>query len=219
MALFTDYDGLAQAVKTWCARSDTTFSNQIPTFVAFMEQRLYSGSGEGQSDPLFCDPLNAPEQETTATVTLTNGIGTLPTDVVTIRSLTRSNDIVGLGFMSPRQWAVKDADLSSGDPAFYTIEGSTLKVTPTYTGDLSLLYYKRFTSIGPENSSNTLLTTYPLVYLSGTLFEAFSFMQETELAMGHFARYRAHIAGINTSAQQRRFGGGPLKIRTRQAMP
>jgi hypothetical protein len=219
VALFTDYDGLAQAVKTWCARSDTTFSNQIPTFVAFMEQRLYSGSGEGPSDPLFCDPLNAPEQETTATVSLTDGVGTMPSDVVTLRTITRANDMVGLEFMSPRQWAVKDADLDTGDPAFYTIEGTSLKVTPSYTGDLSLFYYKRFTTIGPENTSGALLTAYPLIYLSGTLFEAFSFMQEPELAVQHFARYRAHVAGINTSANQRRFGGGPIKIRTRQGMP
>jgi|GEM_PF-1147853 len=219
MALFTDYDGLAQAVKTWAVRQDTTFSNQIPTFVAFMEQRLYAGSGEGPTDPLFCDPLTSPEQETTGTVTVTDGVGTLPTDVVSIRTVSRANDIVGLEFMSPRQWAAKDADLATGDPAFYTIEGTAIKVTPTYTGSISLLYYKRFDALGPENTTNELLTAYPLLYLSGTLFEAFSFMQDADLAVQHFTRYRAHIAGINTSAHGRRFGGGPLKIRTRQGMP
>jgi hypothetical protein len=219
MAIFTDYDGLAQAVKTWCARSDTTFSNQIPTFVAFMEQRLYSGSGEGPADPLFCDPLKAPEQETSATVAVTSGVGTLPTDISTIRAITRSNDLSGLEYMTPRQWAIRNAEVSGGDPAFYTIEGSSLKVTPSYTGNLTLLYYKKFPTIGTENTTGTLLTAYPLLYLSGSLFEAFSFMQEDQLAVQHFARYRAHIAGINTSAHGRRFGGGPLKIRTRQGMP
>lgn len=216
---FTDYNGLAQAVKTWAARSDTTFSNQIPTFVAFCEQRIYSGSGEGMSDPLYCDPLNAPEQETTATVTVTDGTGALPTDVVSIRAVTRSNDLVGLEYMTPRQWAIRNAQSSSGSPAFYTIEAGNIKLVPSYTGSISVLYYQKFATINVTNTTGALLTAYPLLYLSGTLFEAFSFMQEDTLAVQHFARYRAHVAGINTTANARRFGGGPKKIRTRQGMP
>jgi hypothetical protein len=219
----SDYNSLATAIKTWCARTTSTaFNNQIETFVSLAEQRMWNGSGSGPSDPLFCDALNAPELETEATVTMVAGVGTLPSDVSTLRLIKRDGDTVGLDYLPPKQWAIRD-NLPTGitdQPAYYTIEQNvTLKVTPSYDGDLTILYYKRDTAVSSVNTTSTTLTTYPMLYLSGCLFEAFSFMQEEALAMGHFARYRAILSGINSSIASVRYGGGPLKVRPRSRMP
>lgn len=219
----SDYNSLATAIKTWCARTTSTaFNNQIETFVALAEQRMWNGSGSGPSDPLFCDALNAPELETEATVTMVAGVGSLPADISTLRLIKRANDTTGIDYLPPKQWAIEDALPvgSTGNPAYYTIEQNiNLKVTPSYDGDLTILYYKRDTALTSVNTSNTTLTTYPLVYLEGCLFEAFSFIQEVDLAMGHFARYRAIVSGLNSSIASVRYGGGPLKIRPRSRMP
>jgi hypothetical protein len=182
---------------------------------------MWNGSGSGPNDPLFCDALNAPELETTTTVTMVAGVGTLPADVSTLRLIKRDNDQVGIDYLPPKQWAIRDAQpTGTNDPAYYTLEGNVaLKVTPSYDGDLTIIYYKRDTPVTSVNTSNTTLTTYPLVYLEGCLFEAFSFIQEPELALGHFARYRAIVAGLNSSIASVRFGGGPLKVRPRSRMP
>lgn len=219
----SDYNSLATAIKTWCARTTSTaFNNQIETFVALAEQRMWNGSGSGPADPLFCDALNAPELETTATVAMVAGVGSLPADVSTLRLIRRSGDTVGLDYLPPKQWYIRD-NLPIGitdQPGYYTIEQNvSLKVTPSYDGNLTVLYYKRDDALTSVNTSNTTLTTYPLVYLEGCLFEAFSFIQEPDLAMGHFARYRAIVAGINSSIASVRFGGGPLKVRPRARMP
>jgi len=217
----TDYGSLATSIKTWTARSDTTFSNQIETFIALHEQRMYNGSGEGPSDPLYCDALNAPELETDATVTITSGVGSVPDDASTVRNIRRSSDLEPLGYMTPSQFAAYEADPSNtgNDPRFYTVETGNLKVSGAYTGDVTVFYYKKLDGISASNPTNAILTAYPLVYLQGCLFEAFSFLQEPELAVGHFARYKAIVAGLNASSNSVRFGGGPLKIRTRQPMP
>jgi hypothetical protein len=183
---------------------------------------MWNGSGSGPSDPLFCDALNAPELETSATVTMVAGVGTLPSDVSTLRLIKRAGDTVGINYLPPKQWAIRDnLPISITDqPGYYTIENNvSLKVTPSYDGDLTILYYKRDTPVTSVTTSNTTLTTYPLIYLEGCLFEAFSFLQDESLAMGHFARYRAIVAGVNSSIASVRYGGGPLKIRARQRMP
>jgi len=215
----TSYNDLKAAIQVWVARSDSTFGNQVETLIGFHEQRMYNGSGEGPTDPLFCDPLRVPEIETTATVTIASGVGTVPTDAVAIRTITRDSDLVGLEYMTPRQWALRDSENSGGDPGYYTAEAGQLKITPSYDGDITVAYYKKFTAISVDNQSNAVLTAYPLVYLTGCLFEAFSFLQEPDLALGHFARYRSMVAGINQGANAVRYGGGPLRIRTRQGMP
>ena len=217
----SDYNSLAAAIKTYCARnSSSAFTNSIELFVVMAEQRFWNGSGADVNDPLYCEPLNAPELETTATVTMTDGLGDLPTDISSLRAVRRAGDDVGLDYLTPQRWAAKDAEpQTSGDPAWYTIEGSTLKVTPSYTGSMSVLYFKRDTPLTSVTATNSILDKYPMLYFQSCLFEAFSFLQDTEAAMGHFARYRAMVAGINSSASSVRFGGARLKIRTRQGMP
>lgn len=215
----TTYNDLAAEIRAWSARSDSTFSARIETFVALHEERMYNGAGANAKDPLFCDGLSAPEQETEFSVSVTNGVGAVPAAISTARTVKRDGDLVGLDYMSPRQFARRNSEPTGGDPGYYTQENGLLKITPSFTGTIQCDGYKKFPTISVENQSNILLVTYPLLYLSGCLFEAFSFMQEVELAMGHFARYRAQVSGINQSANSVRFGGGPLRVRTRQAMP
>ena len=53
-----------------------------------------------------------------------------------------------------------------------------------------------------SNTTNTILTLYPLLYLTGCLFEAFSWTQDIDLATGHFARYKAKSTGAGTVAKE-----------------
>lgn len=215
----SDYNSLAAEIKAWAARSDPAFSNRIETFIAFTEQRIYNGQGE-PGDALYCPALNAPEMETDWIVTFTNGVADVPGDMSTMRTIRRAGDDVGLDYLPTKQFWIRDAEANTTlNPAYYTIEQGKIYVTPSYSGDLQILYYKKFDAISSDNPTGTLITKYPLLYLSGCLFEAFSFMQEADLAMGHWARHKSQIAGINASADSVRFGGGPLKVRVRNALP
>ena len=159
--------------------------------------------------------------EITSVLAVVNGTVAMPTDSSSIRTITRDGDRTGMTFMDPRQFHIRNQDTAADiNPTYYTVDaGQMLKFDAAYTGNVNVTYYKQFPALGPTNLTNTILTKYPLLYLSGCLFEAFSFCQEPELAMGHFQRYKAQVAGINDSANSVRFGGGPLRIRVRNPMP
>jgi len=217
MAIAT-YNDLAAAVKTWCARSDSAFSNQIETFVALHELRMYNGSDDNNG-PLQCDPLMAPEIEKQGTVTFAAGVAPLPAGVSTVRFLGRPGDRVGIDYMTPRQFDLLDANSSGGDVQAFTVKGANIYVTPSFDGPFNIIYYEVQPAISSSNPSNVLLTNYPLIYFHGVMHEAFAFMQATDLAMAQFARYKAAVTGVNISIRGVRYGGTPLRIKPRNAIP
>lgn len=218
MAVISDYNNLSTAIKQWCARSDSTFSNQIEAFVGFAELRMNNGQGE-VNGPLQCDALNAPEMEVVATLPVVAGVATMPADGASVRTITRDGDMVGMTYLNPRQFHVRTQSPANDIvPTYYTIVAGLIRFDAAYTGNVNLSYMKQFPALSPTNLTNTILTKYPLLYLSGCLFEAFSFCQEPDLAIAHFTRYKAQVAGINDSANSVRFAG-PLQIRSRRPMP
>lgn len=206
MALITDYDSLVAEVKAYMARSDSTFSNRFPMFVALAEDRIYNGSGE-PGEALYCAPLRVKQMEYETTVTLTGGEGTLPDDILIPRKVTRATDTIGLTFKALKDFETYLAGTQAGTPGYYTVEGLTIKIAPSWDGDLSVSYYKRLTAISADNKTGDLLTAYPLLYFTGTMFEAFSFLQDAEMAVSWFAKYKASLDGINRSASAFRMPG------------
>lgn len=210
-----DYDTLKSEVQAWTGRSDSTFANRFPVFVKLAEDRIYLGHGTSPSDPLWSEPVRSKIMETTGTVAMTAGDGSLPDDCLGIRRVTRASDQVGLDYMSPDQLQLRLARNSGGDPGYYSVEGTTLRVAPVYTGDLTLLYFKRFDTVGPSNIDGAMIIEHGEVYFCATMFEAFSFMQEIDLATAWLARYRSAVGAINQAAQDLRYAGRRLRIHAR----
>lgn len=215
-----DLNSLSASIKTWCARTQSSsFNSQIETFVAMAEQRMREGAGKDRSDPLFCEPLRAPELETSVTVTTdASSRAALPTDITSLVAVTRSSDKLGLDYLPPKDYA-RRLTVGGPLPGYYTVEGMTLKVAPAYQGDLTVSYVAQVPALTVSAPTNAILTAYPLLYLEGCLHEAFSFIQDRDAAMGHFARYRAMVEGVNGSSNRVRYGGGPLRMRLGRASP
>jgi len=213
-----DYSTLVASIKSWCARSDSTFSAQIPTFIGIGEERIYDGAGEpGQPD--YSPPLRTKAMEATGTVTLTDGAGTLPSDALAVRKIYRPGDAAGITYVTPERWAAISQGTGSGVPVYYTVEGSTIKVVPSSSGEtLNLLYCKRWPAITTGNPTGPVLAAHGYIYLEAALFEAFSWMQEVELALGHAARCRSMVQGANKTAGAMRYPG-PLRVRHRVPIP
>lgn len=220
MVQITDYDTLAATVKTWCARSDTKFSAQIPTFVSLTEDRIYHGLGDDHSDPLYSAPLRAPKMELSITVALVDGVATLPSDFLEARRINRSGDRNGIEYLPPQRFSLEGEYLSLGSlPLYYTTEAETLKVIPTYTGNVQMLYYRKFPAITDGNKVGTLITNYGNLYFSSGMHEAFSWMQEPELALGHIVRYRSQVAGLNRTNHKTRHPGQRHRVHMRSYIP
>lgn len=213
----TEYDSLVAAIKVWCARSDSVFSAQIPNFIAMAEDRIYDGYGT-IGDPAFSPPLRSKPMEVTATVTMTSGVGPVPTDALSIRKLYRATDQVGITYIAPERWSTINAGVGSGTPVYYTIEAGSIKVVPANSDNLSALYYKRDAAITTGNKNGTVIAAHGVIYLEAALYEAFSFTQAVDLALAHAARCRSLIQGANKTANALRTAG-PLRVRHRQAIP
>ena len=210
----TTYDSLVAEVKAWTARSDSTFSNRFPSFVQMVEDRIYNGSGN-PGDPLYSPPLRTRAMETTAEITITDGVGTLPADPVDLRGLTRAGDDTGLTYAEPASFKTMDVNAGAGFPYYYTVEGNTLRVSPSWTGTLTASFTKRLAAITQENQTGELIGLHGLLYFNACMFEAYSFMQEPDLALAWLAKYRSMLDGLNRVASSTRTTATRTRIRAR----
>jgi len=212
-----DYPSLQTEISVWLARTDSVITARVPTFIEAADARIYDGGDEPGSE-LYTPPLRTTAMETIATVTMTDGVGALPSDHLETRRLLVSGGTIGLTFLAPERFAEMAAVAGAGGPYYHTVEAGSLKVYPAYTGDLSLSYYARYPVLSVDAPTNPIATAHGAIYLAGALFEAFTFLQKMDLALGHLAKMRSLIKGANATAQAQRFAG-PLRVRSRLALP
>lgn len=209
------YSDLLAASQSWAGdRTDADFTGQFPNFLMLAEARIY----EGGDDIVPSDPLRSKVMDIATTIVMTNGSGDLPDDVLDVRKIYREPERKdGLEYLDPMDFELFAATYTTGDPSRYTIEGETLRVAPSYTGDLKFGYWQRPVPLTVSTPINPVLTDHPGIYLTAVLFEAFSWMQEIELAQGHLARLKSQIAGANRVARDLRLPG-QLRMRSARAI-
>lgn len=185
------YAELEQAIQDWAIRTDTAFTNQIPEFVALAEERIYYGNEHEESDPLRARAI-----EVETTITMTAGVGPLPSDYLEMRALTRDNDPVGLDYLPPHQFeAIKTELTGTGVPGYYTVKASNVEIAPGWTGTLDALYYQRLPVL--TTGTNAILTAHPNLYLWASLVEAMQFVGN-EKKQGDFGRrYNGSVSAVN----------------------
>lgn len=208
------YDDLVAKVKDWCARTDSNFSAQIPDFIGCAEQRIFYGFGDTR-EPMYSPALRSRDIETNGTITMSNGEGSLPSDFLDMRVLSRANDTVGFKGTVPRDFRPLSNQLTGTNPYLSTIEGNTLKVVPSYSGQLSILYWAKPAALTSSNQSNTVLSNSPAIYLHATLIEAFDYMRDTGQSQTHLLKLIGFIKGANKTDHNARYSAGTNRIRTR----
>lgn len=212
-----DYGTLRSAVLSYAARSDSVFTAMFPTFVALTEARLYDGAGK-VGDDVYSPPLRSRAMEVSTTITITNGVGTWPENVLAVRKLFRDGDTEGLSYMPPERLAIElERYPSTGFPLYFTTQGSTLAVAPSTDTTLTLDYYGKYPAVTDTNTAGPLIVAHGLIYLELCLFEAFAWMQEVELAVQHLAKGRSMIEGANGRAMTARMPG-PMRVRPRRVI-
>lgn len=154
------------------------------------------------------------EFESTATVTITSGSGTLPTGFVGMRSIYWEGDEdYPLVYVTPAQYDAYRS-LGTSDPWVYTISGSTIRTAPMNSGSAVMTYSARFTALSDSNTSNSLLTDFPDAYLYGTLKHVCVFTQDSQSMQTYGVLFNAACDRIDTNNQARTFAG-PLTVRAR----
>jgi hypothetical protein len=192
MAL-ADYAQLQDAIKGWLwDRED--LAGRVPEFIAFAEAD-------------FNDELRVGPMELSATVTLTNGAGPLPSDYLAWRRvMTQDSPVRVLEFADPA-WAEDHFTARAAEPAWhFTISGSTIKTYPTSVPNLTLLYYQKIPPLSSSNVSNWLLTRKPQAYIYGALIHAAPFLDDDDRLQTYAALRKAALASLRDADVVGRYG-------------
>jgi len=190
---------LQTEVIDWSYRTD--LDSRIPNFIALCEADLQ----------VRCKLVDF---EASSTVTLTDGVGTLPTGFSGMRAVYWSGDVTKpLKYVTPDRYDALQNE--TGDGVFYTLTGSSIKVSPPGSGDVVMTYKARFTPLSNTYPTNVLLTNYPDAYLHGTLLQLRTFCKDRQGMADELALYEAAVKRIEIDNNQRKYAGSTLEVKPR----
>lgn len=179
------YAELQTAVADYLARSDLTA--RVPDFITLAESR-------------FNHSLRTRDMETSSSVTMTDGSGSLPSDYLEWISATwvgtRTQD---LHYAEPDSEEWRFRYRAGGDPSMFSIIAGTLKLKPVVTGNVTLVYYSSIPALA-SNSTNWLLTRAPDLYLYTALAESYIFTKNAVGAQAMLALADGALAAANLDA-------------------
>lgn len=150
----------------WLDRTD--LSARLPEFIALWEAHVNR-------------KLRQRQQTTSATLTVTAGTATLPTDYLKWKRVTWSGSPTrNLEYVTPEYLATYNAAQISGPPTYFTIEGTSLKVAPLDNTSLSFLYAQKVPALSVSATTNWMLTEHPDAYLFGSLTMAATLTEDAD---------------------------------------
>lgn len=186
-----NFGDVKSAIKQW-AKRDSLTDSILTDFVTLTESILNYGERD-DSGGYRVNPLRVRDMETTATVTVSSGSGSLPSDYLEMIKVTDPGDTTrDIKYAAP-DWI--DENFPTGQdatyPDFYTIRGSTL-ICPITVG---ITYYEKIDTITTSDSTtNWLLTKAPNAYLYGGLMQ-YSIYDKNPEATGGYRTLMANALG------------------------
>jgi len=194
---------LKTAAANWLDRSDLT--DRIPEFIALAEAR-------------FNRLLRTRDMETVSTA-ISTVAGTreysLPTGFVQMKEFHLTTDpLTPLAYITPEMMTRLWAGSSSGKPEVFTVIADNVRLGPSpdavYT--TSMLYYKTFTALSDDATTNDMLTNNPDVYLYGTLLEAEPFIMNDARVPLWLQAFEKAINDIQNQDNKDRHSGSQLRV-------
>lgn len=198
------YANLKEEVIDWSHRDDMDL--RIDTFIDLAESEMFANDFE---------PLQVIGQETTATATMDSTTPSrflaLPDRYQSMRKvslLVTNGDPYEIPYQTPMQM-----DVSSivGYPLFFTITDQIeFDRNPDQDYTIELKYIADFVPLSASNTTNTILTNHPTIYLFGTLWALFEWTEEPEKAQMYYSRFIKAIRGANKKADMGKYGPAPV---------
>ena len=195
------YSTLKTAVQDYLQVSETTFTNQLPTFIQEAENRIFK-----------LVQLPKQSKNVQGSLSTNNRFLATPTDFYAPFSLAviSSNTYDYLDFKHPsfvKEYA--PTSTTSGDPTYYTLfDDTAFEVAPVpdadYTVELHYLYKPVSLTSGSDSGTTFLSTDYPDALLYGTLVEGAVFLKEPLDVVAQFeGRFKEAVARMKTLSEGR----------------
>lgn len=192
-----DYTGLQTAVLNWAAKSDAGTVAEVPNFIAFATDGFNHGvAARGIA------PLRVRDMETLASITMTDGVGTLPADYLQYKTAKSMSSLPNpLSYSTGSYTNAAFADGAAGLSTTFSITGSTIYVFPTSGVDVDMVYYAAIPALSVSNTTNWLLTKLPMLYLHASLMHLAMFVKDDGLLARSQAMVASTIDGLNQTDQ------------------
>lgn len=194
----SNYTDLQTEVISNSNRSD--LSSLVPTFIQLAEADMKRR-------------LKLVDFEESTNISVTAGSGNLPSDFAGAVDVYWDTDTdVPLRYLSHEQYNAKRPTMTDGDPLYFTITGSTIKVLPADTGTAVMTYIAKLESLSGSVTTNTVLTNYPDAYFFGTLVYLYHHTRNWIAKAENYKEFERVIDQIIRDHSERKYTG-PLTIR------
>jgi hypothetical protein len=190
----TTYSELQTHIADTLARSDLT--SFIPTLISLAEGYL-------RTEPR----LMVREAETTATLTPTAGVVTLPTDFGGFREAwANTSPLSPLELVEPSVIRSDYPDTAAGTPYVCAIIGESLTVRPVTSSTIGLIYYRKVPALTDAATTNWLLDAFPHVYLMASLVQVEAFVKDDRRINTWNAMLEVALGRVKSADTVQRFG-------------
>lgn len=194
MAQITNYTTLGSAIDDWAER---TVDKDEVIGLAEAEFRIYFGPNYAK--------------ETTATLTFTSGVASVPSGYLRAVSMTHATG----GPMTQVSWDALNTYNPlgvSGIPALYAISGSSIKTAPVFDGTASFTYEGTLAGLTSSNATNWLIEKAPQAYLSMCLYFVKAKEEDPNAGAYRDAALTA-VGNLNVQDTVARYGHAAMTIR------
>jgi hypothetical protein len=194
------YSALSTEIQDWLHRSD--LSGKISTAVQLLEDE-------------FNRKLRCRQMLQTVTISFSSNSAPLPADYLEMRNVQlQSGTNPPLVYVSPEQLDGYDRGLYTGQPRIYTISGGNIVIAPIpdQTYPVAVTYFQKIPSL-EVNSTNWLLTSYPLAYLWGGIMFLRAYVTDQQLLADAKAGYDEIVNDINRADDNSTYSGSVIRVR------
>lgn len=204
MAL-TTYAQLQNAVLSFTHRSaitDAVSADMIPDLIRLGELWIFRKA-------------QTREMETALSVTLSSGIGTIPTDYTGLKHARIDGSPTRYLRQMPSAWIYENYPLRSSDtkPSYIAVDGSQFIFGPFPDSDYTVkgIYYAKPTTIA--SSANALFLANPDLYIYAAICAAEPYLKNDKRLPMWMAMRNQIMDDVNEETDEDEYGGGSLEVR------
>ena len=194
--MITDYASLKAAIADFTHRADLT--SYLDDFIKLAEERLASD-------------LRIRELETSESGTLSGITLALPSDFAQFRRLTIKTTTHFTPEMIGADGLKTKYQTAAGLPMFFALVGSNIEFNRSVDAayDYTLDYWKKPVAITSSNTTSSVLTAYPGIYLYACLVEAAWFTKNDQDITRYSAKYSELVNFANLRGRPQ---AGPMRV-------
>jgi hypothetical protein len=201
-----NYGQIKEAVTLYSNRTDITPAIYT-IFLGQAEQRIYNGSTlpGAKTSGLKIAPM----------VTIVNpATTTLPEN---LREIKRISAIVG-AYKKPLDFvpyeSIGTLENTAGIPNYYSISGSQIIYSPTFSNNVELVYYAKFVTPTIDTDTNWITDNAPAVYIAAMLLEVAIYTRDDAMFQQQAALFVDAINSLQSDDDNTVHSGSNLRIRS-----